>query len=205
MTELRPEVVAVGLTGGIGAGKSTALAIFAELGALTLSADTVVHELYTGEDCKKALVERFGVDVLDAEGEIDRRRLAALVRGRPDQLQWLERLTHPLVRERIEAFVKGAPAGSVVVCEVPLLFESGLADAFDLVVTIEASAATRRGRSTHGFDPGLFDEFEGLQASTERRVAGSNLAFFNDDRIEHLRMFVHEALARAKALLPEES
>lgn len=205
MTEHRPDLVAVGLTGGIGAGKSTALSLFAESGALVLSADAVVHGLYAREDCRAALVEHFGPGVLDAAGDVDRRSLARLVHGGPDELRWLEGLTHPLVRARIEAFIETAPAGSVVVCEVPLLVESGLEDPFDLIVTVEAASGTRRDRSTHRFGADMFAELEGLQVSSERRVAASDLAFFNDGELEHLRMFVREAFARAEAVLPEGS
>ena len=67
-------------------------------------------------------------------------------------MRWLEKLTHPLVAEEIERRIGDAPAGTVVVCEVPLLFESGFERLFDLVVTVEAGGETRRRRSTHGFD-----------------------------------------------------
>lgn len=205
MTEQRPDVVAVGLTGGIGAGKSTALSLFGEFGALVLSADAVVHDLYAREDCRAALVAHFGPSVLDAGGDVDRRSLAGRVHGRPEELRWLEGLTHPLVRAGIEAFIEAALPGSVIVCEVPLLVESGLEDLFDLVVTVEAASDTRRDRSVHRFGAEMFAELEGLQASSEQRVAASDLAFFNDGELERLRVFVREAHARAAALLPEES
>jgi dephospho-CoA kinase len=200
VTHERPDVVAIGLTGGIGAGKSTALRFFAEAGVLTLSADDVVHQLYSSEDVAQALAGYFGPDIVDAGGRVDRRRLAAAVRGRPDRLAWLERLTHPLLGETIARFILAAPAGAVVVCEVPLLFEAGMQHYFDLVVTVEAGAEQRRQRSIHGFDSDLFGEFEALQASTERRVSGSDLAFFNDGDVAHLRAFVRQAFERAHLL-----
>ena len=197
-------MVAVGLTGGIGAGKTTALRFFAEAGALTLSADEVVHQLYARDDVKQALIGYFGPSVLDLQGELDRRRLAEAVRGRPERLAWLETTTHPLVGEELFRFIREAPAGSVVVCEVPLLFEAGMEDRFDLVVTIEAAAEDRRERSTHDFGMDMFGEFEALQASSERRVAGSDLAFFNDGDFEHLRAFVRQAHERARLMASEE-
>jgi dephospho-CoA kinase len=200
VTHERPDVVAVGLTGGIGAGKSTALRFFAEAGALTLSADDVVHQLYSREDVARALAEYFGPDVVEAGGRVDRLRLAAAVRGRPDRLAWLEKLTHPLVGETMARFILAAPAGAVVVCEVPLLFEVGMQHCFDLVVTVEAGAEQRRQRSIHGFDDDLFGEFEALQASTERRVSGSDLAFFNDGDVALLRAFVRRTYERARLL-----
>jgi dephospho-CoA kinase len=200
VTHRRPDVCAVGLTGGIGAGKSTALRFFAEAGALTFSADGVVHELYRHPDVRQALVEHFGPDILGVDDEVDRRLVADAVRGRPDLLAWLEALVHPLVREETGRFIAEAPPGAVVVCEVPLLFEAGMRDCFDLVVTVEAGAEQRRERSVHGFDLDMFAELEALQASSERRVTGSDLVFVNDGHVEHLRAFVRDAYQRARLL-----
>ncbi len=197
MTHERPDVVAVGLTGGIGAGKTTALRFFAQAGARTLSADEVVHQLYAREDVVRALAEYFGPGVLDAGGTVDRRKLADAVRGRPDRLRWLEALTHPLVGEEIARFIREAPSGAVVVCEVPLLFEADMQRVFDLIVTVEAGREQRRERSVQEFDVELFGEFEALQASSERRVAGSSLVCVNDGDFEALRAFVARAYEHA--------
>jgi dephospho-CoA kinase len=204
LTYERPDVVAVGLTGGIGAGKTTALRFFADSGALTLSADEVVHRLYAQDAVRSALCGHFGTGVLDSQGDVDRCRLAEAVRGRPEQLGWLEALVHPMVGEEIARFVQAAPAGSVVVCEVPLLFEAGMEGLFDLIVTIEAGGDDRRKRSTHDFDLELFGEFDSLQASSERRVAGSDFVFLNDGDVERLRAFVRETYERARASASEE-
>jgi dephospho-CoA kinase len=196
--------VAVGLTGGIGAGKSTALSLFRELGAVTISADEVVHRLYAKPKVSAALVGRFGPTVLDMRGDVDRSALAESVRGHPGGLRWLEKLTHPRVAEEIERSVREAPPGAVIVCEVPLLFESHHEGLFDLIITVEAGRERRKERSTHRFDPEVFSEFDSLQASTEQRLAGSDLAFFNDGDVEQLRTFVCEAYARAVRLIGEE-
>jgi dephospho-CoA kinase len=196
-------VVAVGLTGGIGAGKSTALSLFEDLGALTVSADEVVHGLYARPEVSAQLAARFGTAVLDGDGRADRTRLAESVRGKRRELRWLEKLTHPLVAEEIERRMREAPPGAVVVCEVPLLFESGYERLFDLVVTVEAGGENRRRRSIHRFDLDLFSELEKLQASSEERVAGSDLSFFNDGDLEQLRGFVQQAYARALEFLEE--
>jgi dephospho-CoA kinase len=200
LTLERPDVVAVGLTGGIGAGKTTALRFFAESGALVLSADEVVRHLYTRDDVKQALLGYFGPEIFESRGEVDRRRLTEALRGRPDRLAWLEALTHPLVGEEISRFIGQAEAGSVVVCEVPLLFEAGMESHFDLVITIEAGESNRRKRSIHDFDIEMFGEFEALQASSERRVNGSDLAFFNDGDEERLHEFARQAYERARLM-----
>jgi dephospho-CoA kinase len=203
MSQGRHDVVVVGLTGGIGAGKSTALAMFGELGAFAVSADQLVHALYLQPECTAELVAHFGPAVLDARGAVDRRRLAKSVRGRPEELVWLENLTHPRVAEEIERRIREAPVDSVVVCEVPLLFESRYQRLFDLIVTIEAGRENRRNRSVHRFDLEMFSELEALQASSEQRVAGSDLVFLNDGDLDHLSKFVDQAYERARELLEE--
>ena len=196
----RSDVVAVGLTGGIGAGKSTALSMFREQGALTTSADEIVHDLYSRPEYVAILVEHFGRDIVDERGGVDRRRLAGMVKGRREELRWLEQLTHPLVEREIERSIVEAPMGAIVVCEVPLLFESRFEGLFDLLVTVEAGRANRVARSAERFDIAVFDEFEGLQASTEKRVSGSHLAYHNDGSLDHMRAFARDAYARAAAL-----
>jgi dephospho-CoA kinase len=207
-TQARREVVSVGLTGGIGAGKSTALAMFGELGALTFSADEVVHDLYEQPAVGALVGAHFGRGVLDEHQAVDRPRLAETVRGRPDELHWLEKLTHPRVAKEIERRIGEAPEGTVVVCEVPLLFESGHETLFDLMVTVEAGEELRRRRSVHGFGLDQFSELEGLQASSERRREGSDLVFVNDGGLDDLRDFVRRAYESARGLLgqgrPEE-
>lgn len=197
----RADAVAVGLAGGIGAGKSTALDMFAELGAVTASADRIVHHLYGSTRFVERLLARFGPGIADDQGRIDRRRLSETVKGDNDGLRWLEQLTHPMVKREIERVLRDAPSGSIVVCEVPLLFEAGFGEMFDLVVTIEASRENRFGRSSHRFDPAVFAEFENLQASGERRMMGSDMVYHNDGSLEGLRDFVHEAYSRAVSLL----
>jgi dephospho-CoA kinase len=200
-TQVGRTVVAIGLTGGIGAGKSTALAFFDDLGAITLSADRVVHELYERPEVAELVGGHFGAEVLDALGTVDRARLAEAVRGDVDELRWLEETLHPLVREEILSRLQSAPAGSVVVCEVPLLFETGFESLFDLVVTIEAAPKVRKDRSIHQFGLDQFTEFEALQATGERRVAGSDMAFVNDGDLERLQDFVSTVYKRALGLL----
>jgi dephospho-CoA kinase len=197
------EVVAVGLTGGIGAGKSTALRLFAECGALVSSADELVHRLYEQPQLAAAVGDHFGPRVLKRDGTVDRSRLAKAVRGRPDELRWLEGLTHPRVAEEIERITSSAPAGNVVVCEVPLLFESGCERLFDLIVTVEAAGELRRRRSIHGFGLKQFEELEALQASSERRVEGSDLVFVNEGGLRELREFVGRAHEAARQMLQQ--
>src|ERR1700753_2208660 len=118
----------IGLTGGIGAGKSTALAALQRLGAATLSADRVVHELYGAAEGRAPVVQRVGTGGL-RDGEIDRGALAGVAFANDDDRRWLEELLWPRVGERMAAWrseqERRSPPPRALVVEVPLLFESG--------------------------------------------------------------------------------
>jgi dephospho-CoA kinase len=143
--------IAVAITGGIGAGKSTALASFRRHGAATVSSDEIVHHLLRSDpEIKRALVERLGEDVLDPEGVPDRELIARRVFRDRDALDWLEQLLHPLVsreyltwREQLAA-LPNPPR--VCVTEVPLLYEVGAESRFDKVVVVTAPAKLRDAR-----------------------------------------------------------
>jgi dephospho-CoA kinase len=137
----------IGLTGGIAAGKSTALAAFERLGAATISSDAVVHELLDAEPLLGRLIERWGADVAP-DGRVDRARVGEIVFADPEQLSWLESQVHPLVGERIGAFLLSLPAGTeIAVVEVPLLFESEMEGVFDTTVAVVTSDDVRRARA----------------------------------------------------------
>jgi dephospho-CoA kinase len=143
--------IAVAITGGIGAGKSEALAAFARHGAATVSSDEIVHHLLLRPSVRDAVVARMGSGVVGPDGEIDRGALATVVFNDRVALAWLEELLHPLVaaeylewRERLGQ-LDDAP--DVCVTEVPLLYESGGESRFDKVVVITAPSKLRRARS----------------------------------------------------------
>ncbi len=143
--------VAVAITGGIGAGKSTALAAFRAHGAATVSSDEIVHHvLASDEDVKHALVERLGHEILGGDGRPDRAAIARVVFGDPETLAWLEGLLHPLVsREYLqwrEQLGSLADPPAVCVTEVPLLYEVGADAHFDKVVVITAPRQLREQR-----------------------------------------------------------
>jgi dephospho-CoA kinase len=194
-------VVAIGLTGSIGAGKTTALSLFQESGALVFSADKIVHELYEQREVAAEIAAHFGPQLLSPTGTVDRKVLAAEVQGRPKELLWLEDLIHPLVAKEIGRRVGETPEGKVVVCEVPLLFGSGYEALFDLIVTVEAGSEIRRRRSVQQFDLHQFTELEALQLSREERMAKSDLVFVNDGNLDQLREFVRSTYETARGLL----
>ena len=143
--------IAVAITGGIGAGKSTALDAFRRHGAATVSSDEIVHHLLrTDPEVKKALVERLGEEILDGDGVPDRERIALRVFKDREALDFLEKLLHPLVsREYLawrEQLAQLASPPRVCVTEVPLLYEVGGETRFDKVVVITAPSKLREAR-----------------------------------------------------------
>jgi len=141
----------VGLTGGLGAGKSTALAALRELGAEVLSSDAVVHELYESPQLLAALIGRFGPEIAPG-GRLDREALAGRVFARQDDRAWLEGLVWPLVAERVAGWLAEVrarqPPPRAAVVEVPLLFEAGLAGGYDATIAVVADEGLRRERAS---------------------------------------------------------
>jgi len=175
----------IGLTGGIAAGKSEALAAFERLGAPTISSDALVHELLETEPLLSRLVERWG-DEVAPEGRVDRERIGATVFADRDELSWLEAQIHPLVGERIGAWLTSLPEGAeIAVVEVPLLFESGMQDAFDATVAVVASDAIRRDRAEARGDA-LVDAREARQLAQEEKAERAAHVIENDGSIEEL-------------------
>ena len=148
----------MGLTGGIGAGKSEALRALRRLGAATLSSDAVVHELLESDEVRDRLVERLGSDVAPG-GAVDRQKVAEAVFARPEQRGWLEGELWPRVARRIAAWREEAAAGRppAVVVEVPLLFEAGMEAAFDRTVAVVAPEELRARRASERGHAGLED------------------------------------------------
>jgi dephospho-CoA kinase len=141
----------IGLTGGIGAGKSTALAALERLGAACLSTDLMVHRLYESAEVRDAVVERFGRSVLDGGDRVDRPALARRAFATDADRRWLEQLLWPRVGERIAAWRweadQAQPPPRAAVVEVPLLFESGADHGFDATIAVIADEAVREQRA----------------------------------------------------------
>ena len=140
----------IGLTGGVGAGKTEALRALERLGAATLSSDEVVHELLATPEMREILVERLGGQVAP-DGRVDRSRVASLVFADPERRAWLESRLWPRVFERVMAWREGLAARvdppRAAVVEVPLLFESGWDEAFDATVAVVADESLRAARA----------------------------------------------------------
>ncbi len=176
----------IGLTGGIAAGKSEALAAFARLGAATISSDAVVHELLDGKPLLSRLTERWGGEVAPG-GEVDRQAIGAIVFADPEELKWLEAQIHPLVGERIGAWLAGLPEDgeTVAVVEVPLLFESEMEAIFDTTVAVVSSDEVRRERAL-ARGHALVDEREARQLAQGEKATRAEHVVENDGSIEDL-------------------
>jgi dephospho-CoA kinase len=175
----------VGLTGAIASGKSEALAAFERLGAQTLSADAVVHDLLASDHVRSLLAERWGDDVV-ADGGVDRARVAAIVFERPEELRWLESILHPLVGERIVAWRNDLdPATPMAVIEVPLLFETNMESAFDATVVVIANDDLRSERAGARGTSDL-DARAGQQLSQREKADRATFVVDNEGSIDDL-------------------
>ncbi|MEU6536154.1 dephospho-CoA kinase [Streptomyces sp. NPDC047000] len=185
----------VGLTGGIGAGKSEVSRLLVEHGAVLIDADRIAREVVEpGTPGLAAVVEAFGEGVLAADGSLDRTRLGSVVFADPARLAVLNSLVHPLVGARSRELESAAAEDSVVVHDVPLLTENGLAPLYDVVVVVDASPATRLDRLVRL--RGMTEEDArarmAAQATRRQRLDVADIVIDNDVPLEALRQRVRE-------------
>ncbi|MDQ3934794.1 MAG: dephospho-CoA kinase [Actinomycetota bacterium] len=186
--DARNRIPFVGLTGGIGAGKSEALAALERAGAATLSSDAVVHELLATDEVRGELVERFGPEIAPG-GQVDRDAVAKVVFGDPDQRAWLEGYLWPKVGERIwtwreELAARDDPPRAAVV-EVPLLFESGMHEVFDHTIAVTADDELRAERLGERGQSGIASR-ESRQLPQDEKAQRADFAVRNDGTVEEL-------------------
>ena len=193
----RDGVPFVGLTGGIGAGKSEALGALERLGAATLSSDAVVHEILSTDEARDALVERLGPEVAP-EGRVDRDAVAGVVFGDPPAREWLEGYLWPRVGERISAWrsrlESGHPPPRAAVVEVPLLFESGMGEAFDHTIAVVADEDVRAARAA-GRGHAAVDSRVAAQLSQEEKAQRADFVVRNDGSLDELKETLSRLLA----------
>ena len=187
--------LAVAITGGIGAGKSTALESFRRHGAATVSSDEIVHHLLaTDPEVKAALVERLGEEILGEDGAPDRERIAFRVFRDREALDFLEKLLHPLVsREYMawrEQLAKLPNPPEVCVTEVPLLYEVGAETRFDKVVVITAPTKLREARRG-----GRKDDREARLVPDREKAKRADFTYVNTGTPDELDAWVAEVMA----------
>ncbi|WP_217207548.1 dephospho-CoA kinase [Streptomyces sp. AC550_RSS872] len=179
----------VGLTGGIGAGKSEVSRLLVEHGAVLIDADRIAREVVApGTAGLAAVVEAFGEDVLAADGSLDRPKLGSIVFADPDRLAVLNSIVHPLVGARSRELEEAAAEDAVVVHDVPLLTENGLAPLYDLVVVVDAGPETQLDRLVRL--RGMTEEDArarmAAQATREQRREIADIVIDNDVPLEEL-------------------
>ncbi|KPI08559.1 Dephospho-CoA kinase [Actinobacteria bacterium OK074] len=185
----------VGLTGGIGAGKSEVSRLLVECGAVLIDADRIAREVVEpGTPGLAAIVDAFGTEVLTADGSLDRPKLGSLVFADPDRRAVLNAIVHPLVGARSRELEAAAPEDAVVVHDVPLLAENALAPLYDLVVVVDADPRTQLDRliRLRGMTEEDARARMAAQATREKRLEIADVVIANDVPLEELQRRVRE-------------
>ncbi|MER6015557.1 dephospho-CoA kinase [Streptomyces bluensis] len=191
-------MLSVGLTGGIGTGKSEVSRLLVECGAVLIDADRIAREVVApGTPGLAAVVDAFGEDVLAPDGSLDRPRLGSLVFADAERLAVLNAIVHPLVGARSRDLEAGAPEDAVVVHDVPLLAENGLAPLYDLVVVVDASPETQLDRLVRlrGMTEQDARARMAAQATREKRLEIADIVIDNDVPLEELQRRVRDVWA----------
>ncbi|MEU2184586.1 dephospho-CoA kinase [Streptomyces thermolilacinus] len=194
-------MLTVGLTGGIGAGKSEVSRLLVSYGAVLIDADRIAREVVEpGTPGLAAVVEAFGPDILTDEGTLDRPRLGSIVFGDAERLATLNGIVHPLVGARSAELQAAAAPDAVVVHDVPLLTENGLAPLYDVVVVVEASTGTRLERLVRlrGMTESEARARMAAQATPEQRRAVADHVIDNDGPLEALEPQVRKVWQELK-------
>jgi dephospho-CoA kinase len=185
----------VGLTGGIGAGKSEVSRLLVEHGAVLIDADRIAREVVAqGTPGLAAVVQAFGEEVLAEDGSLDRPKLGSIVFADPDRLAVLNSIVHPLVGARSRELESAADEDAVVVHDVPLLAENALAPLYDLVVVVDASPETQLDRLVRlrGMTEQDARARMAAQATREKRLEIADVVIDNDVPLDDLRRRVQE-------------
>jgi len=182
-------VLTVGLTGGIGAGKSEVARLLAAHGAVVVDADALAREaLAPGSDGLAQVVDAFGPDVLTADASLDRPRLGRIVFANPEQLARLNAIVHPYVGRRSQELMAAAPDDAIVVYDVPLLVENDLGAGFDVVVVVDApdQARLRRLTTVRGMTETDARARMASQAPRSARLAAGDEIVVNEGSLDDL-------------------
>ncbi|MFI2510328.1 dephospho-CoA kinase [Streptomyces sp. NPDC018972] len=199
----------VGLTGGIGAGKSEVSRLLVECGAVLIDADRIAREVVEpGTPGLAAVVDAFGPEVLTADGRLDRPKLGSIVFADPERLAVLNSIVHPLVGARSRELEGAAAEDDVVVHDVPLLTENGLAPLYDLVIVVDASPETQLDRlvGRRGMTAEDARARMAAQATREQRREIADIVIDNDVPLDELEQRVKDVwsglVRRARAARP---
>jgi dephospho-CoA kinase len=191
----------IGLTGGMGAGKSVALEVLERLGAVTLSTDAAVHEIYEDPEVVREVIGRWGDDVAPA-GVVDRAAIARAAFADPEERAWLEQLIWPRVAQRVIAFREAAqrrePPPRAAVVETPLLFEAGMEGAYDATIAVVADEDVRAQRAASRGHAAT-DERAARQLPQDEKARRATFAVDNSGSVEELEGKLSDVLAKLEA------
>ncbi|GAA3313989.1 dephospho-CoA kinase [Nonomuraea dietziae] len=191
----------VGLTGGIGSGKSEVSRRLAERGAVVIDADKIAREVVeAGSEGLARVVAAFGEEILREDGSLNREKLGAIVFADSDRLAALNGIVHPLVGERVEELQRQAPDDAVVVYDVPLLVENKLAPMYEVVIVVDASDEVRLDRLTRvrGMSEQDARARIAAQASREERLGVADVVIPNEGTLEELDARVAQVWKRLR-------
>jgi dephospho-CoA kinase len=186
----------IGLTGGIGAGKSEALRALSRLGAATLSTDAVTHQLLSTDEVRDLVVAKLGPEVAP-NGRIDRSSVAANVFDDDEKRKWLENVLWPRVGQRVADFRESVEDRPAAVVEVPLLFESGMESVFDKTIVVLADEEVRAGRAAARGQQ-LVEARAARQFTQNEKAQKADFVVRNDGTLEELEAKLSAVLERLR-------
>ena len=178
----------VGLTGGIGAGKSTVADLFSKRGAVVIRSDELARQVIEPETPgQKQVISRFGIEILNDKGSIDRAKLAQIVFKDDDALKDLENIVHPLVRERTNQLMSEQTSETIIINEIPLLLEKNMESLFDFLVIVISSEKNRLERLLQrGVSEDQAKARMAKQVDDQARKAAADFLIVNDGNLDQL-------------------
>jgi dephospho-CoA kinase len=184
----------VGLTGGIGAGKSTVADLFSQKGAVVIRSDELARQVIEPQTPGfQQVIDRFGKDLVNAEGYIDRAKLAQIVFKDDAALKDLENIIHPLVRSKTNQIIDQHTSETIIVNEIPLLLEKKMESLFDFLVIVISSEKNRLERLVHrGLTAEQATARMAKQVSDEQRKAAADFLIVNDGNLDQLEADVEK-------------
>lgn len=198
----------VGLTGGIGSGKTTVLQYFKELGAEVLSSDDITRDLMQqGQPAYQNILDHFGPEILTINGDLDRSKIRTIIFEEAETRHWLEKLLHPLVKDEILKLAIAIKAGKYLIVEIPLLIEAEFMDAVDRVLVIDCDETIQMKRITardsHS-SSGTLKAIIARQVSRETRLQNAHDVIENEGTLHELRKKVEKLDQFYRALIDKE-
>jgi len=185
----------IAITGNLGTGKTTILKILQDLGFSTFSCDEAVKELYEDLDVKEGIVKIFGKEILETEGEINKKRILEKILKDQELKKRLENILHPLVKEKFLEFIKENEKEKVIFAEVPLLFEVGWESLFDEIWVVSCSEKTQKERiAKKGLEENIGSEILKFQLPLKEKEKRAHKIVFSEKDIEELKEEIKEML-----------